>query len=424
MEKTPPKPGIKILRLIVSEKYLQPLINKLTIMPVRRIGSIDVIRALTMYLMVFVNDLWTDKNIPQWLEHAPGKADAMGFADIIFPAFLFIVGLSIPYSQQSRLDRGQSRPLIFRHIVLRSIALIVMGFFQMNLENYSSQALLPESVWEILITASFFLMWLDYPKEKQKLKLWLQSLGIAILILMAIIYKGDSPHGIIWLKPHWWGILGLIGWAYFACATITLFSGERLLLLLAFLIFFVFFNSSVMLDWPEFTSSFRHLIGTFGLGNASDSSVTMIGVIAAVMYRKFQEKPMKLEIILVLMAIAFFIFGFATRPLWGISKIRATPSWTTICSAISILSFALLIFLVDRKGKENWFKIIKPAGTSTLTCYLLPYFYYAVFITLIGIRLPLMMRTGPAGIIKSLLFALLIVLITGLLEKKHLRLKI
>jgi len=393
-------------------------------MTTRRLGSIDVLRALTMYLMVFVNDLWTDKKIPEWLEHAPAKADAMGFADIIFPAFLFIVGLSIPYSQQSRIDRGQSRPFIFGHIVLRSLALIVMGFFQMNLENYSSQALLPQAIWEILITVSFFLIWLDYPKEKRKLSIWLQSLGIAILILMAIIYKGNSPDGIIWLRPHWWGILGLIGWAYFSCATITLFGGERLPVLLAFFVFFVFFNSSVMLDWPYFTGPFRHLIGSLGLGNASNSSVTMTGVITAVLYRKFRDRPAKIEIILIVMAVALFIFGFSTRPLWGISKIRATPSWTTICAGISILAFAVLIFLVDKKGKENWFKIIKPAGTSTLTCYLLPYFHNAIFISLIGIHLPLIMRTGVAGIIKSLVFALIIVLITGWLEKRRLRLKI
>jgi predicted acyltransferase len=393
-------------------------------MTTRRLGSIDVLRALTMYLMVFVNDLWTDKKIPEWLEHAPAKADAMGFADIIFPAFLFIVGLSIPYSQQSRIDRGQSRPFIFGHIVLRSLALIVMGFFQMNLENYSSQALLPQAIWEILITVSFFLIWLDYPKEKRKLSIWLQSLGIAILILMAIIYKGNSPNGIIWLQPHWWGILGLIGWAYFSCATITLFGGERLLVLLAFFVFFVFFNASVMLDWPYFTGPFRHLIGSLGLGNASNASVTMSGVITAVLYRKFRDRAVKIEIILIAMAVALFIFGFSTRPLWGISKIRATPSWTTICSAISILAFAILIFLVDKKGKENWFKIIKPAGTSTLTCYLLPYFHNAIFISLIGIHLPLIMRTGVAGIIKSLVFALIIVLITGWLEKRRLRLKI
>src|SRR6185312_3090662 len=176
MAKIPARLGIKILHPVVSKKYFLRSTNKHTAMPTRRLGSIDVIRALTMYLMVFVNDLWTDKGIPAWLEHAPGKADAMGFADIIFPAFLFIVGLSIPFSQQSRMDRGHSRPVIFGHIVLRSIALITMGFFQMNLENYSKQALLPLSIWEILITVSFFLIWLDYSKEKHKLKLWLQSL--------------------------------------------------------------------------------------------------------------------------------------------------------------------------------------------------------------------------------------------------------
>jgi heparan-alpha-glucosaminide N-acetyltransferase len=393
-------------------------------MAIRRLGSIDVIRALTMYFMVFVNDLWTDKGIPEWLEHAPGKADAMGFADIIFPAFLFIVGLSIPYSQQSRLDRGQSKAFIFRHIVMRSLALIVMGFFQMNMENYSDQSLLPRSIWVILVTVSFFLIWLDYPKTKQKLMWWLQASGIAILILMAAVYKGTSPDGTMWMAPHWWGILGLIGWAYFACATISLFAREKLWILVLFLVFFVDFNSSVMLNAPRFQTGFMHLITSLGLGNASNSSITMLGLISGVVYIKFSEKPIKTEIILSMMAIVLFAFGFATRPLWGISKIRATPSWTTICTAISILAFCILIFLVDKKGKENWFKIIKPAGTSTLTCYLLPYLHEAIFLSIIGIHLPEIIRTGWAGVIKSLVFALIIVLITGWLEKRRLRLKI
>jgi len=390
----------------------------------RRLASIDVIRALTMYFMVFVNDLWTDKSIPEWLEHAPAKADAMGFADIIFPAFLFIVGLSIPFSQQSRLSRGESKFQVFQHIILRSIALIVMGFFQMNMENYSNQSLLPRSIWVILVTVSFFLIWMDYPKEKIKKIRWLQISGIVILILMAAIYKGNSPHGIIWMQPHWWGILGLIGWAYFACASISLFAEEKLVWLVIFLGFFVFFNSAVMLHGPVFAGTFAHFIDSFGLGNASNSSITILGVICAVLYRKFSEKTIKIEVILILIAVILFSFGFAARPLWGISKIRATPSWTTICAAISILTFALLIFLVDKKGKENWFKAIKPAGTSTLTCYLLPYLHEAIFLSIIGIHLPLIIRTGWMGAIKSLVFALIIVLMTGWLEKRRLRLKI
>ena len=390
----------------------------------RRLPSIDVIRALTMYFMVFVNDLWTDKSIPEWLEHAPGKADAMGFADIIFPAFLFIVGLSIPYSQQSRQARGESKQQIFQHVILRSMALIVMGFFQMNMENYSAQSLLPRAVWVILVTVSFFLVWMDYPKEKSKKFRRLQISGIAILAIIAAVYKGNSPHGIIYMQPHWWGILGLIGWAYFACATITLLFDEKLIVLIAFFIFFVLFNSVVIHNPALFSDLWKNTIGSLGLGNASNSSITILGVVCAVFYRRYINQTRKIEMILIFIAIILFVFGFATRPMWGISKIRATPSWTTICSAISILVFAFLIFLVDKKGKENLFKLIKPAGTSTLTCYLLPYLHEAIFLSLIGIHLPLIIRTGWAGVIKSLLFALVIVLITGWLEKRRLRLKI
>jgi predicted acyltransferase len=179
-----------------------------------------------------------------------------------------------------------------------------------------------------------------------------------------------------------------------------------------------------MLNAPAFATGFRHVITSLGLGNASNSSITMLGLISAVVYRKFSEKTVKAEMILILVAIVLFAFGFTTRPLWGISKIRATPSWTTICAAISILAFVILIFLVDKKGKENWFKAIKPAGTSTLTCYLLPYLHEAIFLSIIGIHLPLILRTGWAGVIKSLIFALIVVLITGLLQKRKLRLKI
>src|SRR5689334_25384277 len=97
-----------------------------------RIASIDVFRALTMFLMIFVNDLWTLKEIPAWLEHTKAREDGMGLADTVFPAFLFIVGLSIPFAIGSRLSKGQSKQTIFGHILFRGIALLVMGFFHVN----------------------------------------------------------------------------------------------------------------------------------------------------------------------------------------------------------------------------------------------------------------------------------------------------
>lgn len=389
-----------------------------------RLASIDVLRAITMYLMVFVNDLPTVKGVPAWLEHAPARADAMGFSDIIFPGFLFIVGLSIPFAIRSRIAKGESQSEIFKHIVLRSLALVVMGVFHVNLEHYSAQALLPLPVWEIIITIAFFMIWLDYKDEKiRKWKSILQVCGVILLCLMAILYRGGQGDEIGWMRTRWWGILGLIGWAYFVCASVVLFSAGKLGTVITALIFFIAFNVAFTLGWLNFMAPVTHF-GFFDLGNASNAALVMSGVLTAMIYSRRGYCFTATGTLFLIMGVALISVGLATRPLWGISKIRATPSWVVITAGISLLTFMILTYLVDRKDKGHWFGILKPAGTSTLTCYLLPYLHLAIFISLLGWRLPVYLRTGIPGILKSLLFALIIVLITGWLEKRKIRLRI
>jgi len=105
-----------------------------------------------------------------------------------------------------------------------------------------------------------------------------------------------------------------------------------------------------------------------------------------------------------------------------ISKIQGTPTWVFLCNAIAFGILALTYFLVDLKGKVHWFDAIKPAGTSTLTCYLVPYVYYSL--ATYAFILPLWMKTGALGLVKSFVYALIIVGITALLGKMKIRLKI
>lgn len=100
-----------------------------------RIFSIDVFRAITMLLMIFVNDFWSLTGIPLWLEHARADQDFLGFSDIVFPCFLFIVGMSIPYAMRNRIAKGETHFQILRHILFRSLALLVMGFFTVNISE-------------------------------------------------------------------------------------------------------------------------------------------------------------------------------------------------------------------------------------------------------------------------------------------------
>ncbi|HEY1871461.1 MAG TPA: DUF5009 domain-containing protein, partial [Chitinophagaceae bacterium] len=316
------------------------------------------------------------------------------------------------------------RSSIVWHIVLRSFALIVMGFFHVNLENYNNAAaLLPHAIFEILLTLAFFLIWLDYkPGFNKTTRNILQATGVLILVGLSIVYKGGRHGEVIWLRPHWWGILGLIGWGYLTCSLVYLFSKGQLKILIPALIFFLAYttiNQTYILEPVGDALKYFWL-----LNNGSEVSLIMSGVIISLIYKQsLNSNKRRFFIVMLLAAIGMFAFDFIIRPFGGISKIQATPSWDGICVGISIIVFALLIFIVDVKGKADWFNVIKPAGTSTLTCYLIPYFLYS-FMRIFHFDYPDFLNEGIGGILRSFAVAFIVIFITKFLEKKNLRLKI
>lgn len=397
--------------------YFHALIPAMTSL---RLKSIDILRALTMLLMIFVNDLWTLSDIPGWLGHTSAREDGMGLADVVFPAFLFIVGLSVPHAIRARLKKGDSKLQVFRHIMERSLALLIMGVFMVNLENMGRENLMYSRIlWQILMTTAFFLIWNVYRRPVLgRLNPWiLKGLGWAILLFLAITYTGRGQEGSQWMRFHWWGILGLIGWGYLLSALVYLFLGNRpLLLSLVFVLLMV-------LNVNEFKTPFDFTLKL--VVSASNYALVMGGVLATsvMIYFREKERTQLLVPFLLVFAALLMIFGYTSRPAWGISKILATPSWTAICAGITALGFAAMYLLADRAQQFRWAQVIEPAGSMTLTCYLVPYYVYA-FRSLLGIQLPDALTTGMAGIVKSIVFALLIIQLTGLLGRLRIRLKI
>src|SRR5262245_66316443 len=84
-----------------------------------RIDSVDALRGLTILLMVFVNDL--GPAAPAWMHHIqPPGADGMTLADVVFPAFLFLVGVSIPLAFERARAAGKSKAALFFHVLTRT----------------------------------------------------------------------------------------------------------------------------------------------------------------------------------------------------------------------------------------------------------------------------------------------------------------
>ncbi len=385
-----------------------------------RLKSIDILRALTMLLMIFVNDLWTLTNIPEWLGHKAAHEDGMGLADVVFPAFLLIVGLSIPHAIRSRFKKGDTKVQILWHIFERSLALLIMGVFMVNLENIDAEKLLfSKYIWQILMALAFFLIWNIYKgKIFGKIRpMAMKGAGWAILIFLAAVYVGPGDGSYHWMRLHWWGILGLIGWGYMLSALVYLGLGNRPGWIA------VICGLLLLMNVNEFATPFSFSIKL--VVGASNYASVMCGVLVTSIMIRLREKEKMHNLVPVLIGLAaiLMLFGYLTRPAWGISKIMATPSWTAICAGITSLSFAVLYLLADKLGITRWADLIAPAGYSTLTCYLVPYYLYAIA-AVAGLSLPDMLTTGWIGILKSILFSILIIQLTGLLGKINIRLKI
>ncbi len=399
--------------------------SQIKTIPSVRVASIDIVRALTMVLMIFVNDLGSLKNIPLWLEHVEPGVDGIGLADVVFPAFLFIVGLSLPFAVNNRRKKGDTEFQLVVHVLVRTIALLVMGVFLVNGETINETATgLQHNVWYSLSCFSFILIWNLYPKQANRYLVFAaKGVGIITLIVLAFIYRGGEDGQLNRFAPQWWGILGLIGWAYLASGLVTIFSKNSFLVILGAWIFFSILSMVYKAGYIPHDSIVSFVPNAILGGTLT--GLTMGGVLTTTMFRYFRERKENFKMTLVFIGFAALLIALSviTRPYWKLAKLGATPAWLFLCSAFTLLTFIVVYWIADVKKKANWFTIIRPAGTDTLLCYLIPYFLYAI-LHATNFHWPDGIITGSVGLLKSLLIALFCVFITGMLNKGGVRLKL
>ena len=382
----------------------------------KRIAAIDILRALTMVWMLFVNDIPSLQGVPQWLFHAKATEDMLGFSDLVFPAFLFCMGMSIPFAIDSRLKRA-SMGSVLGHVVLRSFALIVMGLFLLN--RHQGEPGIDSNYMLMLSVLGFFLVWIDYPPTHPRLFRLLRYVGIALLSGL-LLYCDLTGHS---FETGWWGILGLIGWTYLVSALAYLMVSSWNVpvwaMWLLFLMLCLLNHSSLIPD--DYFS--RVVILPFVPGGWTHHALGFSGVVASLLLRRLTTggRPWSLVGVYVLLGLGALVLGMVTRQWWIISKIQATPTWLFFSLAVNFWLLAVVFCLSDIFGKQRWFDIIAPAGYATLTCYLLPYIWYPLR-ELLGIDIP--GWYSFVGILISLAYALLIVQITRLLVYLGLKIKI
>ena len=97
--------------------------------------SLDALRGLDMFFLVCISPLFqvlpelSDNTVFKWLAYQSTHPGWKGFTmyDIVFPMFIFIVGVAMPYSFSRRMKQEGGKKRLFSHVVIRTVTLMILG---------------------------------------------------------------------------------------------------------------------------------------------------------------------------------------------------------------------------------------------------------------------------------------------------------
>ncbi len=389
----------------------------------KRILSIDVMRGITLFLMLFVNDLYVD-GVPEWLTHRPADFDGMGLADWVFPGFLFMVGMAVPFAVQNRLKKGDSIGRILVHIFIRTFSLLLIGVLMLNSGRLNPALTgMHKYLWAILMYVCVFVIWNRYPEGNSSKAFALKIPAVLCLMVLLVLFRSGTEEEPGWLITGWWGILGLIGWGYLVTSLTYLFARDNLFVTTLIWLLFLMLNIFSQLGFLGFLDPVKPLFGIVLEGNVP--LIVISGLIISLLLRRLKQFPDRFILITSIVGGLAILLGFILRNWFIISKIKGTPSWGMLCIGISILVFVLLYVIIDKYHKSNWTFLFQQAGTNSLTTYLVPsVIYYIIWYANIPLFVYKQSFSPLLAIIGSIVWALLMLVLTMKLAKIKVQLRL
>jgi predicted acyltransferase len=348
----------------------------------------------------------------------------MTYVDMVFPFFLFIVGMSIPLATRNRISKGDTELDLWRHVAFRSLGLILLGVILANSEKVDANATgIGARLWTCLALSGAILFWNIYPRSVQHRSLFkaLKLSGAVLIVAMLAIFRRISSVGEVgWLDISYWEILGMIGWTYLGVSIIYLPTRRWRWSSGAWFMALSVLNVFCAAHW--ITLPYRAPYYLWPLKSGAGASMVMAGIFTSVWFLSdaFPVDRKRKTIWAMAVAALLFIAAALLAPL-GISKASATPTYSLICAAAAILTFVALYWICDVCRQVRWASFARPAGSNTLLTYLLPDLTFAVFGRAVLIE---QWNYGWPGILQACLFTAMIVAVSAILSRCKVRIQL
>lgn len=241
-------------------------------------------------------------------------------------------------------------------VLVRTLSLLMLGVFMVN-DAFDSKSMgWPDSLWSTLMFVFAILAFCTYShggkgwSRSAILFFCLRVVGFLGLIVLALLFRGEHGRRLITFYPvsiqigwsgiwfssspvsihtAWWGILGLIGWAYLIAAGVyLLFRENRTGLLGCAILLMCLYAASMGGKFNHWWINKHVAIGSM-LG--SQASIAVFGVLLASILLTADTSGIWPRVRFTLLMVVGLCIGAVllkfNKQEWGINKVKATPSW-------------------------------------------------------------------------------------------------
>jgi predicted acyltransferase len=323
----------------MTSATITPLTNQQT---TTRLLSLDVLRGLTIAFMILVNNNGDEAHAYWALKHTAWN----GFTptDLVFPTFLFLIGIAITFSTAARLAKGATRQSLFLHTIRRTVILFLLGLLvnsypHFNLHTLRIYGVLPRLAICYFIAANLYLI---TPAWRNKVVIAIAALlGYWILMrFVAVPGYGVPTHNVPLLDPNG--------------------------------------NLTAWLDRQVFSPShlYEHTRDPEGLLSTLPAIATaLIGLLTGEWLRTTRTLAQKARGIAIA-GITSLLLGALWNPWFPINKKLWTSSYVLYAAGWSLLLLAITIWLTDIRNakattspQKKTFTPLLVFGTNAIAAY-------------------------------------------------------
>ncbi|UBM57343.1 DUF5009 domain-containing protein [Marinilongibacter aquaticus] len=339
-----------------------------------RIVSVDIFRGLTVMLMTVVNNPGSWNSIYPPLEHAEWHGCTP--TDLVFPSFLFIVGMSTVFARKSDITS-----IAIRGLRIFNLGIFLNFFSKIHVFGLEGTPLL---IVRLLITAlAFYLFLTEYNKK------WQFIVALGSFVLFFVLAFSTEMFSQVRIP----GVLQRIALVYFIVALLYQSFSNKGLIIIGLGILLGYWAIMALIPIDGVTGNFEPDVNVaanfdriFLSGHMWASSKTwdpegllstlpaigtaLLGIFMGQLLLKSREESEKLNQ-MIYFGLGFVIVGYLWNYLFPINKALWTSSYVLYAGGLATLSVALIQLAVEQFGKGAWTKPFIIFGVNPMFVFFL-----------------------------------------------------